>query len=94
MLSVISRIMMFYVTDVLEIKCDFFLSHRPSCQKRLTMALVAIYQQKESARIKNPWSSHVLLLMLGLTPWGCTHRPKKGLEEMRLEFHGLKYKKE
>lgn len=60
MLSVISRIMMFYETDVLEIKCDFFLSHRPSCQKRLTMALVAIYQQKESARIKNPWSSHVL----------------------------------
>ena len=24
MLSVISRIMMFYETDVLEIKCDFF----------------------------------------------------------------------
>lgn len=86
--------MMFYGTDVLEIKCDFFLSYRPSCQKRLTMALVAIYQQKEKGRIKNPWSSYVLLLMLGLTPWGCTHPLKKGLEEMRLEFHELKYKKE
>ena len=39
------------------------------------MALVAIYQQKENARIKNPWSSCVLLLMLGLTPWGCTLPP-------------------
>ena len=55
MLSVICRIMMFYGTDVLKIKCDFFfLSYRPSCQKRLTMALVAIYQQKENARIKKP----------------------------------------
>ena len=76
----------------------FFLSYRPSCQKRLTMALVAIYQQKENARIKNPWSSCVLLLMLGLTPWGCTlpppPSPNIGLEEMRLEFHELKYKKE
>lgn len=62
------------------------------------MALVAIYQQKENARIKNPWSSCVLLLMLGLTPWGCTlpppPSPNIGLEEMRLEFHELKYKKE
>lgn len=35
--------------------------------------------------------------MLGLTPWGCTPPPppiKKGLEEMRLEFPELKYKRE
>ena len=65
MSSVICRIRMFYGTDVLEIKCVcVFLSYRPSCQKRLAMALVAIYQQKEKTRIENPWSSYVLLLML------------------------------
>ena len=78
MLSVISRIMMFYETDVLEIKCDFFLSnYRPSCQKRLTMALVAIYQQKESARIKKPLVFTCVAFDVRFNTMGMHPPPKK-----------------
>ena len=74
----------------------FFLSYRPSCQKRLTMALVVIYQQKENARIKKPLVFICAPFDVRFNTMGMHPPPpiKKGLEEMRLEFPELKYKRE
>lgn len=94
MLSVISRIMMFYETDVLEIKCDFFFISSSKLSKKTYDGLGCYLSAKGKCQNKKSLVFTCAAFDVRLTPWGCTHRPKKGLEEMRLEFHGLKYKKE
>ena len=60
MLSVISRIMMFYETDVLEIKCDFFFTlSSKSVKKDLRWPWLLFTSKKEKARIKKTLGLHM-----------------------------------
>ena len=59
MLSVISRIMMFYETDVLEIKCDFFYLIVQVVKKDLRWPWLLFTSKKEKARIKKTLGLHM-----------------------------------
>ena len=60
MLSVISRIMMFYETDVLEIKCDFFFYLIVQVVKKdLRWPWLLFTSKNEKARIKKTLGLHM-----------------------------------
>jgi len=84
MLSVICRIMMFYGTDVLEIKCDFFiLSSKLS--KKTYDGLSCYLSAKRKGQNKKPLVFICATFNVRLKAMGTHPRPKKGLEEMRLK---------